>query len=72
MATAPASERYDVYSEVFVDEMAQELWETSATLQQEVEDHPTAHWDELSPEDARHWRRLARAALAYLHLNAIP
>ena len=47
------------------EQMARELWEAHATLNQAVIAFPTIHWDECDEPTRLHWRALARVALAF-------
>lgn len=46
-------------------QLARELWEAHATLNQQVIAFPTLHWDECDEPTRQHWRSLARVALAF-------
>ena len=48
-----------------VEQMACELWEAHATLNQALIRFPTIHWDECDATTRQHWRALARVALAF-------
>ena len=47
------------------EQLARELWEAHATLNQQVIAFPTLHWDECDEPTRQHWRSLARVALAF-------
>ena len=47
------------------EQLARELWEAHATLNQQLIAFPTLHWDECDESTRGHWRSLARVALAF-------
>ena len=47
------------------EQLARELWEAHATLNQQTISFPALHCDECDEPTRRHWRSLARVALAF-------
>ena len=47
------------------EQLARELWEAHATLNQQLISFPMQHWDQCDGATQQHWRSLARVALAF-------